>query len=629
MKSLFIKKLVVFAIISCVFLTSCVKTELDFDNIDTTTSISTSIALPIGSMRFQFGDFIGSNTIPQITIDEEGRYVFMDTLEASEEYHPISMSDLETETSSRWNVADEFGIIKEQLLAAFPQIGIYYPQIKDIDTIPEDGFLVPIEMLLTIFEEESFRFSIDFPIDIDLTLLNKNLDYRRVDSVIVNYADFTSSFTQENFDLPWEDIVSAEIFLSDNFQGLDPILTLPIDGKGYGQEIPINLNDFNLILMKDRTLASGSDNVEDTIHMSIRFTFDLKHNLTFYNDQYIGYNFKVNLINYDAMFGYFAAHELMHDEMVETPLTNLWSGWNMFENWVLPISEPSIRLEVDHTLGVPLLVDLQHLYVTSKDGQRRDATFDAAKQQKSKQIHIDTQIAMDDPLDKTTHAELQLDYTDEWGNIDTLFTIPTHAISYAFAISTDTTSDMQQYRILDNTIVDLKVMMHVPFVFNEGVNLSYSDTITDITISEIDLDSLTNIIPVVDDSLAAQLNLYLVVENGIPFKIEGTFTFLDANNNVVVLNSMPDSTARLTLDYPTSIENGVVKEPSVNHLEIPLDLYQDDFKTISSIKTIVFDAHLGDNLHAVKLTPEASVSIKLGIAADLKAIIDLSGFLNN
>ena len=619
----------VYILIACIAfvslcLNSCVEKDVDLTNIDATTSVQTSLALPIGSMTFKFGDFIGSNTIPQITIDEEGRYVFMDTIVASEEYHPVDMSALVTQTHSQWNVADELGKIIDQLLAVNPMIGTYLPGLKDIDSIPETGFPLPIELILKMFGQESFIFSLDFPIDIDLKLLNEKAEYQRVDSVMVRHADFTSSFTTHNFDLPWEDIVSAEIFLSDNFRNIDPILTLPIEGKGYDQAIPINLDNFNLILMKDPSLPSSGDNIEDTIHLSIRFTFDLKHDLTIYNDQHIGYDFHVNLIDYSAMYGYFAAHELMRDEMIETPLTQLWSGWETFENWVLPISEPSVRLEVDHTLAVPLLVDLKHLYVTSKDGQRRDATFDADKQQKSKQIHIDTQIAVDDPLDKTTHAELQLDYTEEWGNIDTLFTIPMHAISYAFSISSDTTSAMTQYRILDNTLVNLKTMIKVPFAFQEGINLTYKDTIHDIDIAAMNLDSLLASTPIEGDSINANLNLYLVVENSLPFKVDGRFTFLDANNNVVKLNTMTDSVATLTLDYPNAVVDGITTEPSINNIEVPLQLYEEDFETISTIKSIVFEAHLGENMHDVNLTPEASVKIKLGIAANVKAIIDLS-----
>lgn len=626
---IFMKNSFIYFFVACLalfslFLNSCVEKEVDLTNIDTTTSVQTSLALPIGSMTFKFRDFIGSKTIPHITIDEEGRYVFMDTIVSSKEYHPVDMSALVTRTNSQWNVADELGKIIDQLLAVNPMIGTYFPGLKDIESIPETGFSLPIELILKMSSQESFKFSLDFPIDIDLKLLNENAEYQRVDSVMVRHADFTASFTTHNFDLPWEDIVSAEIFLSDNFRNIDPILTLPLEGKGYDQAIPINLDNFNLILMKDPSLPSSGDNIEDTIHLSIRFTFDLKHDLTIYNDQYIGYDFHVNLIDYSAMYGYFAAHELMYDEMIETPLTQLWSGWEMFESWVLPISEPSVRLEVDHTLAVPLIADLKHLYVTSKDGQRRDATFDANKQQKSKPIHIDTQIAVDDPLDKTSHAEIQLDYTEEWGNIDTLFTIPMHAISYAFSICSDTTSAMTQYRILDNTRVNLKTMIKVPFAFQEGINLTYKDTIHNIDIAAMNLDSLLASTLLKGDSINANLNLYLVVENSLPFKVDGQFTFLDANNNVVKLNTMTDSVATLTLDYPNAVVDGITTEPSINNIEVPLQLYKEDFETISTIKSIVFEAHLGENMHDVNLTPEASVKIKLGIAANVKAIMDLS-----
>ena len=87
---------------------------------------------------------------------------------------------------------------------------------------------------------------------------------------------------------------------------------------------------------------------------------------------------------------------------------------------------------------------------------------------------------------------------------------------------------------------------------------------------------------------------------------------------------MTDSVATLTLDYPNAVVDGIVTEPSINNIEVPLQLYEEDFETISTIKSIVFEAHLGENMHDVNLTPEASVKIKLGIAANVKAIIDLS-----
>ena len=72
----------------------------------------------------------------------------MDTIVASEEYHPVDMSALVTHTHSQWNVADELGKIIDQLLAVNPMIGPDIPGLKDIDSIPDTGFPLPIELIL-------------------------------------------------------------------------------------------------------------------------------------------------------------------------------------------------------------------------------------------------------------------------------------------------------------------------------------------------------------------------------------------------------------------------------------------------------------------------------------------------
>ena len=62
------------------FLNSCIEKDVDLTNIDGTTSVQTSLALPVGSMQFKFSDFIGENAIPQLSIDDKGRYVYTDTM---------------------------------------------------------------------------------------------------------------------------------------------------------------------------------------------------------------------------------------------------------------------------------------------------------------------------------------------------------------------------------------------------------------------------------------------------------------------------------------------------------------------------------------------------------------------
>ena len=626
MKKSYSRFLTAFIALGSLFFNSCVEKDVDLTNIDASTSIQASLALPIGSMQFKFGDFIGENAIPQLSIDDKGRYVYTDTMYTSGDYHPVDLTALITHANDRWNINEEKQQIFTQLETNFPGLEQTLKMVipgftgyNSIDTIPVEKIITSLNFLGK--QLDGLAFDLEFPIDIDLSQLNNDFNYQRVDSILVDVAHFTSIFKIENFDLQWENIKGIELVLSDNFREIEPIVQLPIDGMNFNQQLHIDLQDFNLVLMKDPQAESSGDNIVDSIALKIRFKIELTKDLAIDGDRYIGYDFEVDLIDYSAMYGYFAAYNLMRDTQHQTPLTSLWAGWEWFENWLLPVSEPIVHVEVEHSLGLPMVAHLDYLYVESKDGERRDATFDEAKQEKSKIIHIPSQIAMDDPLEKRAHTHLQLDYTDTLGNIDTLFTITPHTLSYSFSVSADSTSDIKQYRITDNTDINLATTIRIPFAFNEGVQLSYSDTLSELAISEFSLDSLLQSLPIEEDSLALTLKLYMVVENGIPFEVACNFMFLDENNDVVTLSRMTDSVATLKLDYPTVIASKVT-EPSINHISLELD--DDDFDLLASVRSIVFTATLGNNMDAVELNPDITVNVKLGIAANVKAIIDLS-----
>ena len=63
-------------------------------------------------------------------------------------------------------------------------------------------------------------------------------------------------------------------------------------------------------------------------------------------------------------------------------------------------------------------------------------------------------------------------------------------------------------------------------------------------------------------------------------------------------------------------------EPSVTNATL-FTIREEDFERLEQVEYITFTATLGDNKHTVHLTPEAELRMKLAIAADVEAIIDL------
>ena len=115
------------------------------------------------------------------------------------------------------------------------------------------------------------------------------------------------------------------------------------------------------------------------------------------------------------------------------------------------------------------------------------------------------------------------------------------------------------------------------------------------------------------------------VENWIPFNIESQVEFYTKDDELIQLSSMEDDHINLTLQQPMDIIDGIVTKPSTN--QIVFKVNQSDFENIASTEYIVLKALLKDNNTIVKITPEAAVTIKAGITADIKATINANDML--
>lgn len=311
----------------------------------------------------------------------------------------------------------------------------------------------------------------------------------------------------------------------------------------------------------------------------------------------------------------------MQDSILDKPIEELWSDWGLLDGMVLPLRKPSISLAIEHALAVPLAVRINELSVADKNGTRKYASFD---DQQSKNIYFPSKIAMNSPYSTTAIDTLLLDYTAEHGNIDELFTIHPDFVTYNLSVGIDSSSTQQQYRITNNTQLNMDLGIDIPVEFNENVHLAFSDTIHDIDLTTLQLDSLLAELEFVEKVERAELKLLLGISNWIPFNINGTFTFYNENYELVQLSSMESESLVLSIDCPTDIDsaNGIVLSPKEN--TITLSVVKEDFNLLASVKHIVFTASLGDNEYPVALTPNAALQIYAGIDTEIKAIIDIA-----
>ena len=570
---------------------TCCKPKINLGDVDLTTQVETSLSLPLGSVNLKLGDFLGNSTIQGITVDEMGQYVFMDTMRFT---HSLSLIDVEkhlTPAKYTLNVAEE--------------ITKAYPEFTNFE-IPRGKTL-----------------KLDFPINISLDKMNADADNQRFDSIVVDVARIITSIKAENFNLTNKDIKKIELEIKNGFScATGNTITLPITSYGLGEKMPIELEDVHVVFMKNPKEDPSVMNMLDSIYINIQIEIQTSKAITLQNNSTFTFTLELDSFKYDAIFGYIKMPNLLQDSILNRSILSMWPGWKAFEGTILPITKPNILFTINHGFSVPLVATLNSLSVLSENNESRSASFNGAH---SKTFTFPSKIAMDAPYNATTTDSLRIDYTDANGNIDELFTIHPDYISYDYQIGIDSTSNQKQFRITNNTDLNMELNIHIPFEFNKNVHFSYCDTIHDVNLTTFQLDSLLLEAEFVQDVEKAEIKLYLDIENWIPFNIEGHVKFYNNENEVIQLSSMEEDHINLTLQQPMDIVNGIVTKPSTN--QIVFNVNKSDFENIASTEYIVLKAQLKDNNTIVRLTPEAAVTIKAGITADIKATINANDML--
>ena len=600
MQRIFEKLIMLCMCCACILLSGC-QADVDLNNIDTSTSIHANVGIPLGSTTICLGDFLGDSTLGGLSVDTLNRYVYSDTMSTSYNFYSIDMLEYIEPTEISLCIDD----ILLSTLGNLPEI----PNIPGIfDDIYDLGLSLPAGQ----------SFAVDIPVRLDISAMNDELGHQRLDSIRVKLLDFTAALSLENINLSWQDIQKMSIILEDGFRySGSNVLDIPTANGAFGKDFSIKLNDCGIILVEDPTRPLGFDNLIDTLGLTLHLEFYTHQELALQRNQNIVFGIGLNNLEFDAIYGYFDASDYMHLSAANMPLSNLWSSWSALDGLVLPIREPSIMLCFEHALSLPLLIHINSFGVSS-NGEERYAQFNGRT---SGDFYLPAKIALDAPLNTRAKDTIILDYTPERGDLSELFKVHPDNIFYDFSIEGDTT-EQKQFRITNDMKMDVTWAVNIPFEFNEGIQISYSDTVGNLQLDMLQLDSLlagANINGSID---TADLTLYLTIENWIPFDISGHFTLHDKDHGLVQLSDMESETIDLHLSYPENkIVDGLVVEPSKNL--ITLTIHKEDFAKLASVEHIMLTAELGKNKDVVKLTPDASLHINAGVTANIDAVLDV------
>lgn len=596
----------VMAIVAGCMLASC-HSEVDMNNIDPKAEFDLGLALPIGSVNVTMGDFLGGGTVEQIYVDEYGVFHFKSKLEIpTKPYHSIDVKDYIIKNASQlvFNVSD-------QVPAGTPLVGTgtqVYP-------IP--------------------------PFDLNLTFsgINDDLSDERIDSIWITEAVFSSWIDVSNFDLQWDEIKSVKLVL-DSAQFRRPKgmeIDLPIAGKGFGQKLEIRVDDFTMNLLKDQT-----DPNKGTVN-SIAFKLKFEvcpangHTIIVQANSQLKYDLSVDVIDYDAIWGFFEAGNQMRNTDTLS-LKNEWSGWDNMKKMKMRFAEPRVDVFITHRVAAPLVMYIDHIKAIDSLGNTKPATWNGNT---STAFYFERPDEYISPLAQTINDSITLSraftHEEDKGNIDELFDVRPDSFIYSFHLAVNKTalsydanwSKWKQLRIMKDTRVSGYALVDIPFKFNEGSEIAYTAVIDSVNLTSFSLDSLLASVPAIDTLHATSLRLIVQVKNSIPFDIMGTFTFLDKDSMNLGLVLVEGNTTN-TFHFPAPTmsapggpnEYGEVKTPSETTIILNVD--KNDFDRLAQIKKVVFEASITDNPQRCKITKSTGINIRLGITGKIDAVVDMS-----
>lgn len=590
---------------------SC-EADVDLNDIDTSVKVNANVATPIGSVKATIGDFVGDGRwgIYIDSVKNHGVLTFRDTFTIQRNFHNLDLSRYISRTQLKMNIYNQVG-----------------------GNIQGNGKQIELK----------------YPLTLKLKGINQDIDNQRIDSALIKNASFTSKITSVgNSPIKWEWIDKVTLTLGKNFNR-SAGNTIEIYKKGdnysYGKDIPVNIDEFSLNLMKNKNPQSWKDyinNVTDSCTFDITVFVTVPTSagtVSIPSTAAFQYDLGVQFINHHAVWGMFEPSKDMSAE-AEDRIADFWSPWNTIQKLNLPLAEPSIDVAIVTEVAGAFILEGDYLYTKNEQGETRYATFNGS-QQLYKYFNKNEYLPLGSAIGSKTNTHILFDNDPERGHIDNLLTIRPDKVGYKFAFKPNQ-QETPQIRITDDASIRLDAACELPMIFNEGVTLAYSDTITDIDLSSIDIDEMLSEVTVLDTLESASAKLVITLENSIPLEFLGSFTCLDEHNNVIIdprtekpLLITKNDTIVIPAPNHTFENHNWTATPkqSVEIVEVDLE----HFETLKKIKKVAFYAELNDHamqqaydqgLFNVKLTDDNYIRIKLALGASVEAVLNLDSVIN-
>lgn len=612
------KELLLLLLAGCM-LVGC-HSDLQLNDIDTSAQLNMGLALKIATVTATLGDFTDQSEdlfiyrdstagdIPKMVV--AWRHAYPD----EKDYHTINFQDYLPDASKEMRVYNK----------------LQTKGYLDNGKITPDGSQIVLD------------FGMDFP----FSGINQygSTNRNRIDSAYFDYAQFISSVGRYNLPLEWNWIDSVVLDLGDQIECPNKIQTVYRrgDAAGYGSDLYTNLSNFKLMLMKNRNLMPELSNVYPSCKMMVYFMFTIPQSagqITVPQDAAFNFNLKLADTRWTAIWGYFTpSKDMQSDEFVD--MDDWLHGYPFAKRAKLPFTDPKIEVEVSTHIAGRMVIEGSNLYVIDANDQRIDATFDASGKT-TREEHMDNYLNPADlsNIGDSAMISILFDNTVNRGKIDRMFKTMPKFLNYRFDVSFDT-DKTPQIRVTPNTNVRINAICTLPLMFERDMFIDYQDTITDVDLKDVDVDSLANQVDFVDSLHVGDVNMYLTARNYIPLTMKGTVRFVDGDGHPVMDPEDPskefypfqEDTIRFIPPRFINVGGVVMPDPnSPGKTLISARMNQKQIEALKQIKSIEYNVTADNDalqyaydmgLKKIRLEKDSRLYIDVGITTQLEAFMN-------
>ena len=292
-------------------------------------------------------------------------------------------------------------------------------------------------------------------------------------------------------------------------------------------------------------------------------------------------------------------------------------------------------MQVTTQVAGAMIMEGDYLYTENEQGEKAYATFSGKP---NHTFYLDNYLSLESEIGASTTMDVLFDKDPLRGHIDQLFAIRPDKIGYKFAVKFNE-QETPQIRLTNNTSIKLDAVCNLPMILNEGVSLGYTDKITGIDLSMLDLDSLLKDVEMIDTLEEASAKLVIKFENSIPLQFKGMLTCLDENDSVII-DPKTAQPLLLTENDTILIAAPEFKENEQTHnwdatplesIEV-INVDREDLETLRKIKTIEFHAWMDDEsldgayekgMNNIQLKDNNYLKVKIAVGANVEGVLNL------